>query len=236
VSAPRNTKVVPNIFQTGAAIYTAVVVAGSTGPQQAQTVNSKFYCHVLRRLRESVRRRRPKTMATTDLAYSPWQRPVLHFRPHPAVSGETQNGCHPPPTALPTFDTLWLLSYFHQLNWSWGDPAWMAESAGQSDRRGLTGSVPDMEETVGPVSTCGRELLWGWWRPIGLVVSFMIFTASVRNILGSPSYIVCPVGLCHRVATRVTGGGDGLWMWWGEGRSCEYAGADKHYYQCSYFW
>jgi hypothetical protein len=25
-----------------------------------------------------------------------------------------------------------------------------------------------MEETVGPVSTCGRKLLRGWWRPIGL--------------------------------------------------------------------
>jgi hypothetical protein len=40
-----------------------------------------------------------------------------------------------------------------------------------------------MEETVGPVSTCGRELLWGWWRPIGIMVSFMIFTASVQNSL-----------------------------------------------------
>jgi hypothetical protein len=27
--------------------------------------------------------------------------------------------------------------------------------------KGLPGSVPKMEETVGPVSTCGRELLRG---------------------------------------------------------------------------
>jgi hypothetical protein len=40
-----------------------------------------------------------------------------------------------------------------------------------------------MGETVGPVSTWGRALLRGWWRPIGLVVSFKIFTASVQNIL-----------------------------------------------------
>jgi hypothetical protein len=40
-----------------------------------------------------------------------------------------------------------------------------------------------MEETVGPVSTCEKKLLRGWWRPIGLMASFMIFTASVRNIL-----------------------------------------------------
>jgi hypothetical protein len=30
-----------------------------------------------------------------------------------------------------------------------------------TDRKGLPGSVPKMEEAVGPVSTCGRELLRG---------------------------------------------------------------------------
>jgi len=30
-----------------------------------------------------------------------------------------------------------------------------------TDRKGLPGSVPKMGETVGPVSTCGRELLRG---------------------------------------------------------------------------
>jgi hypothetical protein len=34
-----------------------------------------------------------------------------------------------------------------------------------------------------PISTCGRELLRGRWRSISLMVSFMIFTASVQNIL-----------------------------------------------------
>jgi len=45
-----------------------------------------------------------------------------------------------------------------------------------------------MEETVGPVSTFGRELLRGWRRPIGLMVSFMIFTASVWKLLDQPMY------------------------------------------------
>jgi hypothetical protein len=31
------------------------------------------------------------------------------------------------------------------------------------------------------VYTCGRDLLRGWWRPIGFMVSFMIFTASVSK-------------------------------------------------------
>jgi hypothetical protein len=40
---------------------------------------------------------------------------------------------------------------------------------------------------VGPVSTCGRELLRGWWRTISLMLSFMTFT-SVRSILDTPTY------------------------------------------------
>jgi hypothetical protein len=63
-----------------------------------------------------------------------------------------------------------------------------SESVLITNRKGLPRSVPKMEETVGPVSTCGRELLQGWWWPIGLMVSFMIFTASVRNILDRASY------------------------------------------------
>ena len=46
-----------------------------------------------------------------------------------------------------------------------------------------------MEETVGPVSTCGRELLRGLRRPIGLMVRFMVFTALVRKILDPPTYV-----------------------------------------------
>jgi hypothetical protein len=63
-----------------------------------------------------------------------------------------------------------------------------SQSAWHSDRKGLPGRVPKMEETVGTVSTCGRELLRGWWRPIGLMLSFIIFNVSVRNILDTPSY------------------------------------------------
>jgi histone-lysine N-methyltransferase SETMAR len=51
--------VVSKIFRTGAAIYTAVVVAQRIIPK-GQTVNSGFYCDVFRRKRENVRRRRPE--------------------------------------------------------------------------------------------------------------------------------------------------------------------------------
>jgi hypothetical protein len=58
-----------------------------------------------------------------------------------------------------------------------------------TDRKGLPGSIPRIEETVGPVSACARELLRGLWLLIGLMVSFMIFAASVRNILDRLSYV-----------------------------------------------
>jgi hypothetical protein len=48
-------------------------------------------------------------LARTHPAASPWDRPYAYFRPHPAVSGETINDCHPPPTVLSWFGNLWLL-------------------------------------------------------------------------------------------------------------------------------
>jgi hypothetical protein len=49
-------EVLSKIFRTGAAIYTAVVIAPVP---KGQTVNSGFQCEVLRRLRKNMRRRRP---------------------------------------------------------------------------------------------------------------------------------------------------------------------------------
>jgi hypothetical protein len=186
--------VVSKIFRTGAAIYTLVVVARSTGPNRTnceyRVLLQLFAATAWKRAKTS-----PRTLARTDLAASPLQRPVSHFRLHPAISGETKNGYQPPPTVLPWFGTLWLIPipkneieaertsvWYH-----WRDPGRIVESAWHSDRKGLPGRVPNMEETVGPVITGGRELLRGWWRPIGLIVSFMIFTASVLNILDTPS-------------------------------------------------
>jgi hypothetical protein len=69
--------------------------------------------------------------------------------------------------------------------YNWGYPGRIAKSAWHPDRKGVPGSVPKME-TVGPVSTCGRDLLRGWWRRIALMVTFTILTVSVRNILDNP--------------------------------------------------
>jgi hypothetical protein len=81
-------------------------------------------------------------------------------------------------------------SYFQKWNWSWKEASliqlrksgWIAESVWHSDRKGLPGSVPKMEEVVGLVSTCRRELLWGWWRPIGLMVNLWFLQHQSRIV------------------------------------------------------
>jgi hypothetical protein len=139
-------KVVSKIIRTGAAIYTVVVVAQSTSPNG------------------------PNCQIRVLLAASPW-RLISHLRPHPVVSDETQNGCHPPLYSpdLGHCD-------FYLL------PKMKLKLKGRR-----FGNVEEFQaewQRVGPVSTYGKELCRGWGRPICLVMSFMIFTASVRNILG----------------------------------------------------
>jgi hypothetical protein len=111
---------------------------------------------------------------------------------------EKHNFCYPPPTVLTSFGTLWLLPISRTkieaertLVWyHCGDPGRIAESAWHSYRKGLPESVPKIGETVGLVSTCGRDLLQGWRRSIGFMVGFMIFTASVRKILDTTLYVL----------------------------------------------
>jgi hypothetical protein len=86
---------------------------------------------------------------------------------------------------------------FPKWNWSWKDEGLISLKRSRLNRRecltlyrkGLAGSDPKMEETVGPVSRCGMELLRGWWRPYG-DASLMIFTAPVLSILDNNSCAV----------------------------------------------
>jgi hypothetical protein len=102
-------EVVSKTFRTSAAIYTEVEVARSTGPNRSscefRVLLRSFAATAWKRTKTSP----PNFGERTYLVASPGQRPVSHFRPHPAVSGNTQNGCHPPPTVLHWFGALWIL-------------------------------------------------------------------------------------------------------------------------------
>jgi hypothetical protein len=111
-------EVVFKILRTGAAIYTAVVTARSTGPNRP---NCEF--RVLLRCfaatAQKLAKTPPRTLARTDLAASAWQRPVSYFRPHPAVSGEILNGCHPPLTVRNILDRPSYMSTQHRNHKIW---------------------------------------------------------------------------------------------------------------------
>jgi hypothetical protein len=197
----RTYEVVSKIFWTGATIYTAVLVVQSTRPNcEFWVLLGHFVATAWKRVKMS-----PWTLVRTDLAASSWQCPVSDFCPHPSVSGETKSGCHPPPNVLPWFGALWLLPISKnetEAERRRFDTIVEIQTESQrvldTDRKGLPGSVP---KTEGQVFTCERELLRGWWRPIGFMVSFMNFTSSVRNILDTPSYV--KLSLCSDMPRKV---------------------------------
>jgi hypothetical protein len=180
-------EVVSKIFRNSAAIYTAVVVARSTGPNRPNWIpgSAATFCGVCVKTCEDVApnfgENRPGCFTMTTLR--------LSLPTHPAVSGEIKNGCHPSHTVSPHLAPcdFFLFQKMKQaertpVRYRWGYPGRIAECFTLWQKRTFR-KRSKMEETVGPVSTCRRELFRGWWLPIGLMARFMGFTASVRNIL-----------------------------------------------------
>jgi hypothetical protein len=127
-----------------------------------QTADSEYCCEVLLRMRENVRRRCPELWRLqTQLLYhdnAPSHTSVLiqQFLADQKIAVIP----HPPHSPVTSFDFQKMKL---KLNGGPFDTIQeiQAESHSVVDRKGLPGSVPKMEETVGPVSTCGRELLRG---------------------------------------------------------------------------
>jgi hypothetical protein len=93
---------------------------------------------------------------------------------------------HPPYSLW--FGTLWLLPFSKNEIEAERTPFWyQAESHRVLDT--LTEKDFKKRSKNGEDGETGRELLRVWWRPIGLMVSVMIFTASVRNILDTNSCV-----------------------------------------------
>jgi hypothetical protein len=65
-----------------------------------QTVNSAYYCDVLRQLRETVLRLRLEHRRRKELAVASRQRIVCHFISHPGTFDQTQHDCRPKLTVL----------------------------------------------------------------------------------------------------------------------------------------
>jgi hypothetical protein len=186
-------EVLSKIFRTGAAIYTSVVVARSTGTKRPncefRVVLRSFAATAWKSAKTSLR-----TSARTGLAASPRQCPIWHFRPHPAVFGEIQNGCYPHTPNSPDLAPCGFFLFpkiklklkgrrFDTIEEIQAESQIVLDTLKEKD---FQEAFQKRRRRWDQFSASGRELLRGWWRPIGLMLSFMIFTVSVRNILDSP--------------------------------------------------
>jgi hypothetical protein len=99
-------------------------------------------------------------------------------------------------------------SYFQKWNWSWKDASVLPLRRSRPNRREcvtLTKKTSRMHSKNGGDGGTGvyvrEETIRRWWLSIGLMVSFVVFTASARNVLDSTSYFMS-------IATVITRNGN----------------------------
>ena len=71
----------------------------------------------------------------------------------------------------------------------WRDSRGIAAGTWQNSKKGLAGMLPSMTETLGPLYSCKRGVLWRWWRNLTSKVSKLLFTSTVLELLDTPLYI-----------------------------------------------
>jgi hypothetical protein len=65
-----------------------------------RTLNSAYYCDVLRRLRENEGRLRPELLGTKELVVASRQHTVSQFPFHEEIFDQKQHGCRPQPIII----------------------------------------------------------------------------------------------------------------------------------------
>ena len=71
----------------------------------------------------------------------------------------------------------------------WRDSRGIAAGTWHNPKNGLPGMLPSMAETLGPLYSCKRGVLWWWWRNLTSKVSKLLFTSTVLELLDTPLYI-----------------------------------------------
>jgi hypothetical protein len=155
-----------------------------------QTVDSAYYCDVLRRLCENLRRLRTELWQQNKMAAASWQVTVSHFLFFsPGIFGPKTKWLSSPthPTFLCFFpiEENWKVAILTQLRWSMQNVGqWWTPSQNTTSRIHFK-----MSETLGTVHTRGRGLLRRWWWPDRPKVSFDQMAAPVPEIKDSTLYI-----------------------------------------------
>ena len=70
----------------------------------------------------------------------------------------------------------------------WRDSRGITAGTWHSSKKGLAGMLPSMAETLGPLYSCKRGVLWRWWRNLTSKVSKLLLTSIALELLDTPLY------------------------------------------------
>jgi len=173
-----------------------------------QTVNGKFYCEVLKRLREGIRRKRPDKWKNNNWFLhhdnAPDNTPLVFRKfltsknitviPHPPIRLTSPLLIFPIPQDEITAERA---SFWHD----WGDPRRIARGYGHTQIWELPGMHEIMGNTLGSLYTCPRGLLRRRRWKIGVTVRTFLWS-------NSPNFWVAPRTCCNpRRGKEKEGGG-----------------------------
>ena len=144
------------------------------------TVNADFYCDVLRRLRENVRRKRPQKWQNQNL--------IIHHDNAPAHRSfkVSQFLAKNNMTVIPHTHLIYEGS---KIRHHWRDSRGIAAGTWHNSKKGLPGMLPSMAETLGPLYSCKRGVHWRWWSNLTSKESKLLFTSTVLELLDTSLYI-----------------------------------------------
>jgi len=161
------------------------------------TVNADFYCDVLRRLRENVRPKRPQKWQNKNLIIHHDNAPAhrsfkvsqflaknnMTVVPHPPYSPDLA------PCDFPLLQAV-ASDEGSKIRHHWRDSRGIAAGTWHNSKKGLTGMLPSMAETLGPLYLCKMGVLWRWRRNLTSNVSKLLFTSTVLELSDTPLYVL----------------------------------------------
>ena len=153
------------------------------------TVNADFYCNVLRRLRENVRRKRPQKWQNQLIIHHDNAPTHRFFEVSQFLAKNSMTGVpHPPysPDLAPCdfpFPHAEASDEGPKIRHHWRDSRGIAAGTRHSSKKGLPGMLPSTAETLEPLYSCKRGVLWRCWRNLTSKVSKLLFTSTVLELL-----------------------------------------------------
>ena len=171
-----------------------IVHRGFVSP--GMTVNTDFYCDVLRRLRENVGRKRPQKWQNKKLTIHHDNAPAHRSFKVSQFLAKNSMTVAPPSPILTRSGSLWLfplpqaeaLDEGAKIRHHWRDSRGIAVGTWHNSKKGLPEMLPSMAETLGLLYSCKRGVLWRWWRNLTSKVSKLFFTSTVLELLDTSLY------------------------------------------------